>query len=141
MFQNDYILREIENLARFLTKVLHSERDDTSGLFDEFGNVTETGLLSHRLRSLILESRVNEAENLLFEQFGRNPNRAYLDAAVKFYSELGKMTDKALERAEFSRQEIAEGLSEIKEMFLRHNPVDPDGDNIDIGDNVDMKGG
>ncbi len=119
MFTNDYIIREIENLARFLAKTIFVKKDDSEGLFDEFGNITGSGLLYHRLKTLMLETKINEAEDLLFEEFERNPNEANLDVALKFYSDLAKLNDKVLERAGFSKQEIAEGLKAIKDIYLK----------------------
>lgn len=45
MAANDYLMRQIEDMARFLGKVLFVKTEETIPLFDEQGNVLESGLL------------------------------------------------------------------------------------------------
>ncbi|MFZ5975456.1 MAG: DUF6483 family protein [Bacillota bacterium] len=84
MYQNDIIQRELENLSRFF-KVLFEKETVSFEIVDEQGRVSEGGMLYYDLKSLISENRINEAEDLLFEKFGQNPNEEYLEIAVQFY--------------------------------------------------------
>ena len=99
MAANDYLMRQIEDMARFLGKVLFVKTEETIPLFDEQGNVLESGLLYKRLCSMLEEGDANSAENLLFDEVEAHPDPAYLQAA------------------DFSRQEVLDGLAAVKELY------------------------
>ena len=113
MAANDYLMRQIEDMARFLGKVLFVKTEETIPLFDEQGNVLESGLLYKRLCSMLEEGDANSAENLLFDEVEAHPDPAY----VQFYADLQHWTDAALEAADFSRQEVLDGLAAVKELY------------------------
>ena len=108
MAANDYLMRQIEDMARFLGKVLFVKTEETIPLFDEQGNVLESGLLYKRLCAMLEEGDANSAENLLFDD---------LQVAVQFYADLQHWTDAALEAVDFSRQEVLDGLAAVKELY------------------------
>ena len=95
MAANDYLMRQIEDMARFLGKVLFVKTEETIPLFDEQGNVLESGLLYKRLCSMLEEGDANSAENLLFDEVEAHPDPAYLQVAVQFYADLQHWTDAA----------------------------------------------
>ena len=117
MAANDYLMRQIEDMARFLGKVLFVKTEETIPLFDEQGNVLESGLLYKRLCSMLEEGDANSAENLLFDEVEAHPDPAYLQVAVQFYADLQHWTDAALEAADFSRQEVLDGLAAVKALY------------------------
>jgi hypothetical protein len=84
--------------------------------FSKEGEVSETDLLYLQLTSLVNDGRINEAENLLFEQIDTE-NKRYLELAIDFYSKLNDMSDKDLEKAGFTREEIDEGLKDVADNF------------------------
>lgn len=45
------------------------------------------------------------------------PNRQTLEAAVQFYEDLNDFSDSALQEANFSREEVYEGLQEVCRIF------------------------
>lgn len=117
MAANDYLMRQIEDMAPFLGKVLFVKTEETIPLFDEQGNVLESGLLYKRLSALLEKGDVNGAENLLFDEVEAHPGPAHLQVAVQFYSDLQRWTDAALAAADFSRQEVLDGLAAVKELY------------------------
>lgn len=56
-------------------------------------------------------------KNLLFDEVEAHPDPAYLQVAVQFYADLQHWTDAALEAADFSRQEVLDGLAAVKELY------------------------
>ena len=63
MFQDDYIMRQIEMLTRFIGNVLlQGDTTDTGISVDEEGYIVEGDFLSYRLNGLLLEGKINEAE-------------------------------------------------------------------------------
>ena len=118
MYQNDYIMRQIELLSRGLAKVLfHKDLETEEEILDEQGGVSGGGLLAYTVKKLLLEKKINEAENLLFETIEEDPQEEYLKTALLFYDQLRQMSDEALEEADFSREEIAQGLQEIQRLY------------------------
>jgi predicted DNA-binding ArsR family transcriptional regulator len=123
MFNKDYIMREIENLSRFLATVIFQKRTSAVEIIDEQGNISESGLLYHRLKALINENKINEAENLLFAEFEQDPNEHNLEVAIQFYKTLQELSDETLENANFSREEIIEGVESIKKILHEHQSL------------------
>lgn len=65
MYNNDYILRMIEDLGRVLRQVFLQEEEEMFEIVDEEGRFSESDFLGYRVGRLLLERRINEAENLL----------------------------------------------------------------------------
>lgn len=118
MYQNDYILREIEGLTRFLGKILFHKQQETEEIIDEQNLVSGTGLFRHTLFRMLSEGEVNEAENLLHERLEAEPRREYLQLALDFYAELGKWSEEELIRCGFSREEIRDGLDAVRQYYV-----------------------
>ena len=111
---SDYLMRQIEDMARLCSEVLFAKHTEPLPVFDEQGNVTENGVLYGRLRMLCSGGRVNEAENLLFDRLDAPGGEALLPAAVQFYKDIQNWEDAALEQADFSRAEILDGLAGVQ---------------------------
>ena len=115
MFQNDWAMRQVEEIGRFLAKLLfNKETTIYEVITDENGNITDEGLLYLELKTLLRQGRLNQAENLLFERINRGENLEYLEIAIDFYSQLNNLTDEYLEAHGFSREEVKEGLMEVR---------------------------
>lgn len=117
---SDYLMRQIEDMARLCSEVLFAKHTEPAAVFDEQGNVTENGVLYGRLRMLCSGGRVNEAENLLFDRLDAPGGEALLPAAVQFYKDIQNWEDAALEQAGFSRAEIRDGLAEVQAACRAH---------------------
>ncbi len=65
---------------------------------------------------LLEQGKINEAENLLFENLDTD-NKRYMELALDFYERLNNFEDDFLEENNFSREEIEEGLKEIFKKF------------------------
>lgn len=116
MFQQDFILREIELIARFYSRVLFGreiEKEQQEVQLD----VLSENYLPYRLHKLIDEGKINEAENELFERIEEHPRMEYLSAAFEFYRHLSELDPVYLKQCDFSEEEILEGLAEIKRIY------------------------
>ena len=118
MYNNDYILRMIEDLGRVLRQVFLQEEEEMFEIVDEEGRFSESDFLGYRVGRLLLERRINEAENLLFDEIERDPQPSFLAVGVHFYEDLQELSDEELEAADFSREEIAEGLEALKRLCM-----------------------
>ena len=117
-YYNDFLMRQISDLSRFLAKALFLKSTKSVELFDEEGNLLESGLLLRRLKTMIGEGEINEAEDLLFEKLEESGAPEYENVALLFYEELQKLDDETLKQANYSREEILEGLEAIQKKFL-----------------------
>ncbi len=118
MFQNDYFMRQIEMLGRFLAKLIFNKETTVyEVIIDEEGNITPAGLLYLELNTMIKEGRINEAENLLFKWIEATYDNEYLEIAIDFYSQVNNLTDEFLEAHDFSREEAMEGLTKVKQLY------------------------
>ncbi len=121
MFQKDYILRQIEFLSRGLAKMLtvktsYNALDD---IISESGELSGEGYLSYTINEMVTNGKINEAEDLLFENVTDHPRSEYLKIALDFYARLSEMSEEELKENNFSHQEVLDGLTEVKALFKK----------------------
>lgn len=121
MFTNDYIMRQIENLSAFLGKVIFQKETFHLDMFDENWDMSGEGMLYFRLKRMMDEGQINAAENLLFDEIGSRQPEKLLGVALRFYAELNQLSDERLLECDFSRQEIMDGLSQIKRILTSYS--------------------
>lgn len=107
-FEQDYIMRQIKNLAGALAKLLFHKQSPTYTVTSE-EHRTDADKLYLELGNLLDEGRVNEAENLLFERMDLTCPEI-LEVAIDFYDRIDGWEDATLETCGYSRAEIREGL-------------------------------
>lgn len=117
--QHDYFMREIEGMTNALAELLFGEHLDENRTQEVVVATTSAHELRLSLMFLLAQGRVNEAENLLFEHVANDPGRQHLRTALDFYEKLAAMDDDALREADFSREEILDGMREIQAMYRR----------------------
>ncbi|MDR3552554.1 MAG: DUF6483 family protein [Clostridia bacterium] len=115
MLQEDWFMRQIKDMINFLISVILHKK--TANYEISIGqNTAAADTLYRQLSELIEELKINEAENLLFENINAGSLR-YLELAVDFYSRLNDLDDETLEKCGFSRREIEEGLKDSAKLF------------------------
>ncbi len=117
----DYLMRQIEEMVRFLATALFQKEPTGPVIFDENGTFSQDQFLLFQLEKLLLQNKINQAENLLFQQLEETPTKKTFAVALQFYKIVQKMSDEQLEEHDFSRQEIAEGLEAIEKLYLAAN--------------------
>ena len=91
MFADDYIMRQIEGLSRMLARVLFDRDMESEELhLDEDGTLSGSDVLAYRLKKLLHERKINEAENLLFETLEASPLPSYGRTALDLLRTQGK---------------------------------------------------
>lgn len=125
MFKQDYMMRLISELIRALLKLVCNV-DVEEEKEDEFQTI-KTGRTLKGLRGLIDSGKINEAENLLYEDLEEGGKENFA-VALEFYSYLNEKDDEYLRQCDYSREEIALGIrtaakqygcEEIADTFLR----------------------
>ena len=120
MYQNDYIMRQIEMAVRFIVKLLCGEDIPVSEYVCEANFTGDAGELVFALKEHIRKLELNEAENLLYATLKENPCQENLKAALWFYTELGKLSEDKLKMANFTHEEILDGLASLKGMIINY---------------------
>ena len=115
MIKQDYMMRMIDDLIRLLTKLLF-KKDIIIYELPSQQSYTQTDYLYKQLLHLIDKGKINEAENLLFENIDPNDKR-YMELALDFYAKLNNLDDESLEKSDFPREEIEQGVKEIAKVF------------------------
>lgn len=117
MFENDFLMREIENFTRFAKEVLFKKREkkETVATIEELSGKAYD--LKRILFKMIKETRINEAENMLFDAIDEEPSEDNLKVALDFYHELSMTPSTILSASNFQREEILEGLHEVQKIY------------------------
>ena len=112
-YEKDYIMRLIHGIAQVLAKLLlgkqmEQEGEIASALSREAAKKDET------LKKRIDAGNINEAEELLFDLLENEPweDKQKAALALSFYDHVNEKEDAFLEKANFSREEIIEGLED-----------------------------
>ena len=109
-FQDDWILRQIEIIARYVANLIF-HKNSVSYTFESSEMLSEMDQLHLILGHFIQEGRIGEAEDLLFENMQMTDK--YIELATDFYSRLNGLTDAELAAADFSRDEVYDGYVDI----------------------------
>ena len=119
MDKEDYLMRMIKNMVSFLVnfwaKILLN-KDTANYELPAVEKYTQTDYLHKQLLSLINQGKINEAENMLYEELDPK-NKKYIELALDFYGRLNNLDDEFLEKNNFPREEIEQGLKAIAKEF------------------------
>lgn len=116
MFEQDYIMRQIQMLVRAIARIFFGREDVTAALPSNRLDYTKDDQWHHHILELVSQERINDAENLLFD--GLVPgNRKHLLIALDFYQQLNAMDDAMLAKGGFSRDEIQQGLNDVSKAY------------------------
>ncbi len=124
-FQDDWVMRQIEMMARFVANVVFGKKEtdvqyEIVGNLNDTATLTPTDILHLKLMKMIKEGSYGEAEDLLFDNMVYSDK--YIELASDFYQKLNALSNEQLEAGNFSRDEVYQGYLEI--MSLLGVPVD-----------------
>ena len=112
---NDWILKQINVVSEFLQK-LFTDMETSRKLNENEQYQKDSFEFERLLENLIEEDRINDAENILFEKLETN-NLMYATIATRFYDKLKGLSDEKLQKSNYSRDEILQGLNDMCDMF------------------------
>jgi len=115
MLHKDFLMRQIEGITTAIAELIFNKPSSRYEMQSEVRQL-ETDLLYVLLCKMLDEKNINGAENLLFETLDTN-NSDYLAIASDFYKRINDFTAKELEEANFSRDEITDGMNAIQTIF------------------------
>lgn len=110
MFEQDYIMRQIQQILKVLVKVLFNVDSETitSSLIQD----TETRETADYLLRKADSGNISEAENK-FSELTENKTINNLLLGMVFYSYLNEKDDDYLENNNFSRDEVENGVKRL----------------------------
>lgn len=112
---NDWLLKQINVVSEFLQK-LFTDMEKGRKLNENEQYQKDSFEFERLLENLIEEDRINDAENILFEKLETN-NLMYATIATRFYNKLKGLSDEKLQKSNYSRDEILQGLNDMCDMF------------------------
>ncbi len=124
MFKQDWTEKQIEAIGDTLAVAIfgkkklkdiledydeNHEKDEIDGLEEKTLRVTINKFLDN--------DDINRAENILFSSIKRNPSVGKLLIAFDFYNKINEWSNEDLEKNNFSREEIKDGIENIKRVY------------------------
>lgn len=110
LFEQDYVMRLIEEMVRAILKLLFNI--DTKSPSAELLEDAEEQQTLDELLDMVDDGFINEAENKIYE-ITEDGKKVNLEIALLFYSYLNNKSDEFLEEHNFSQNEIKSGLRDI----------------------------
>lgn len=119
MYEEDYIKRMIKSIGQMLVAIVKGKNAIENNMNEDNYDViiSEDGLLEIMIKKYISDGKINEAENMLFKAISLHKSTKNLELAIFFYDEINKLDKDKLEKYNFSKQEIVEGLKEVKKLY------------------------
>lgn len=114
MVEQDYITRLISGIIRTILKLVFHIETAQEDMFD-FEN-EDIALKYEQLTHLIDAGKVNEAENILIDGLDSNDSKQY-EMALKFYAYLNNLDDENLDKCNYTRKEIVEGIKYASKLY------------------------
>ncbi|HIZ82613.1 MAG TPA: hypothetical protein H9722_11110 [Candidatus Mediterraneibacter pullistercoris] len=105
----DYVMRIVHEWIRTLIRLIFNKDIDKGDDADVPLEVMEQ---FRKLRAMIDDGEINEAENILLEGL-REGDRAYFEMSLLFYEKLSGKTDEFLAGHDYSREEVVDGLKYV----------------------------
>ena len=105
----DYVMRIVHEWIRTLIRLIFNKDIDKGNDADIPLEVMEQ---FRKLRAMIDDGEINEAENILLEGL-REGDRAYFEMSLLFYEKLSGKTDEFLAGHDYSREEVVDGLKYV----------------------------
>ena len=113
--EQDYIMRMIKEFANVLGRLLFNKKKPMYEL-DVTNRYHVGDDLYTRLCRMADEGKINEAENLLYEEMVPG-DMDYLEMALAFYAYLNCFEDEVLHRYHYTRDEIKEGMEDFLDRY------------------------
>ncbi|MCC3868439.1 DUF6483 family protein [Terrisporobacter mayombei] len=109
--EKDYILRMVKDLVKSIAHIVLSKSEIEYEL-PEKDAYSRVDYLYVRLLELVNQGRINDAEDILFDEINTSDMKQF-EMAMSFYLYLNDFGDDYLESNDYSRDEISEGIKSI----------------------------
>ena len=114
-YQKDYLMRLIEDIVRIIARIFFG-KDYKSYQFVDDMMLSQTDLWYRQMMELVEQRRLGEAEDILFDGLDTQ-NKDHMSVALDVYMAMNALSDDDLDNADFTREEIKDGLKKVTQMF------------------------
>ena len=111
-YQDDYVMRTISDLVRAIARLVLGKSDIDYDLPEDEDKYTDLDRVYKRLKDLVDEGNINDAENLLTDELDTD-SLDCLEMDLTFYMYLNQLKDEELYTANYSREEIVDGINSV----------------------------
>lgn len=111
-YQDDYVMRTISDLVRAIARLVLGKNDIDYELPEDEEKYTGIDKVFSRLKGLVDAGDINGAENLLSDELDAD-SKECLEMALAFYMYLNRLNDDYLYTANYSREEIVDGINSV----------------------------
>lgn len=108
--KDDYMMRMIKEAVRALVRMISGGDLSSYELPSSESDYTEEDRLYEQLVSLANQGKINESENLLFENIQMEK---IFSIGMNFYLYINEFSDQQLDKMNYSREEIVEGIKDF----------------------------
>ncbi len=118
--EQDYIMKMIHQLIEVLLGDIFKEKERV--LEENINKSEEQTKKYNKLKHLVDNYNVNQAENFLFENIDIN-NIEDFKLALLFYEYVNNKDNEFLEKSNYTREEIGQGIKDISKKYGYENIV------------------
>ena len=111
-YQDDYVMRTISDLVRAIARLDLKKNDIDYDLPEDESRYTDLDRTYRRLKDAADAGDINGAENLLSDALDPDSLEC-LEMALTFYMYLNHFNDDYLYTANYSREEIVDGINSV----------------------------
>lgn len=119
MPSNDFILRMAESIGDMSAKMLNL-KDTRKTEVVQHEALDDSNIIKTLLKSLIRAKKFNEAENLLYKTIELSFSKDLMEIGFWMYEEFNKVPDRELSLNNFSKEEIIQGIEDLKKLEKHH---------------------
>lgn len=107
------IQKLIEELGRSIGNVISNKKEESSKKIN-IEQMYSTDIFKIIFNKFFHKGDYNKAEDLIFDELKKNNCSEVYEVATEFYEALLKKSDEVLNNSNFSREEIYQGLEDIR---------------------------
>lgn len=118
---DDWLMKQLEIVPLKLPSVKVINDDPLVDVNDDLTGEKRSVPLTQLLLEKIVFLRLSEAEDILFDNLDKLSSSQVISIAEWFYKKLNALSDEELLQGNFSRNEIFQGMDDIKRILERGN--------------------
>jgi len=119
--EKDYVMRMIRQLIQMLLGEILKGKE--RNIEEDINELKEQSEKYNKLKELVDDYKINEAENILFDNSDIN-NIKDFEIALLFYQYVNEKEDSFLLKSNYTRDEIEQGITDISEKYGYENIVE-----------------
>jgi len=113
----------IEELGRAIGKLIFNKKETSSENIN-IKEMSSTDIFKILYNKLFHMGNYNKAEDMIFDELQKNNSPEVYKVAIEFYDSLFKKSDEDLNKNNFSRDEIHQGLNDLQKYINSQSDVE-----------------